>query len=348
MKKRWQQIFGWILGICLLFVYIFYFFDWNKTKQVLAAAQITTIGLAVICFIASYFLKALKWTYILKCQENISWRNGYHTMMVSGLVNYTFPARVGEILRLVLVKKTSDISYSSSTAASLIDNFSLMLFVLIFLLFIPFTDFNLPQWASGFITSFYVFLIISVIIFIMVFVLGIHFSNFFKKWLQRVLASFNIEQAKIDNLLNGRIFNFLEKTIQQCHFSAYTKSSLLMVIFMAFMIVCSDGFSFYFLISAFGLSVTYLQAILATCFFYVVFLLPSPPGRVGTAEMYLILVFSGLFHLPSSIISTAAILWHILVTAIAAILGIFSSISLGLGLKKLLNFCSNAPQDIHD
>lgn len=57
---------------------------------------------------------------------------------------------------------------------------------------------------------------------------------------------------------------------------------------------------------------TWFQETLAACFVNLLFILPTPPGQIGTAEMYPVLIFSWGLGLPSSIISSVAIFWHLL------------------------------------
>ncbi len=336
MKKK-ASFLGLVVGGISLCIFLWYFFDWEEAKLILAQVRIALIGLATFSFITAYCIRALKWTYILRCQENISWGNGYHATMVSSLANFLLPARFGEILRLFIAKKTSHISYASSTAAALVDIFSLMFFILFFLFLSPWAGFKLPPWAGRFTHFFLAFSIISII----VFVVGSRSSNFLKRGLKHFLSSLGLAQVKVDNILKGKIANFLKDTLTQCQVSTFSKLDILVVVLLSVMTICVDAFNFFFLVNAFNLPLTYLQAIMAACFMNVFFFIPSPPGRVGTAEMYPILIFSGVFNLPSNIISAAAVFWHILTTIIIITLGVYSAASIGLKLKTVLNFSAD-------
>ena len=105
---------------------------------------------------------------------------------------------------------------------------------------------------------------------------------------------------------------------------------------LALVAIIIDGGCNYFLLNAFGVPLTYPQALLGACLLNILFFVPSPPGQVGTAEMYPILIFSLGLGLPSEGISTAAILWHGVTVAIIVALGIHSGVSLGLKLRTLL------------
>lgn len=324
---------GLAVGVIMLYIFLRYFFNWEESKRILAQADLSLFFLAAGFFVLSYLLRALKWTYILWCRENISWQNGYHATMVCSMTNFFFPIRFGEVIRLFIAKTSSRVSYSASTAASLVDLFSHMFLVLLVLFVAAISRTDLPEWVSIFVPVFLVFLVGSLIIF----VLGVHFSRFFRKTAENLLSLMGIEADKREMLLSGRIATFINDFLTQCHISSFNRSNIAAILAWSLFIIGNDGLYFQLLISSFGLSISYYQAVMAACFLNVFFFIPSPPGRVGTAEMYPVLIFSGILLLSAKVIATAALAWHITTTGLVALLGLSSMTSLGLQFKTLLN-----------
>jgi uncharacterized membrane protein YbhN (UPF0104 family) len=118
--------------------------------------------------------------------------------------------------------------------------------------------------------------------------------------------------------------------------STFTKVNLIIIVFFSLIVISLDGICFYFIIRAFSLPITWFQGVLAACFMNLMFILPTPPGQIGTAEMYPVLIFSWGLGFPSSVISSMAILWHFLTTTVLIVLGIYSTVTLGIDLFSVV------------
>ena len=70
------------------------------------------------------------------------------------------------------------------------------------------------------------------------------------------------------------------------------------ILILSFMIISIDGLCFMILLDAFSVDISWLQATVAVSIMLVLFLLPTPPGQVGTAEIYPIIIFAmdSVFH----------------------------------------------------
>ena len=331
--KKWWQVLSWFIGAFSLFIFLLYFFEWKTTKNLIATTEVSAVCLSVVFLFFAIFLRAFKWTYILRLKEDLTWRNGYHTIVISILVNFIFPVRFGEFLKLYIIKKISGVSYPSSISATLSDRFSHLLIVLMFLLFTPMAGFELSQWSARFIG----FLVIFVIFLFSFFFWGIRFFEIFERGIKRLLSLFRGDQYNVDDFSKSKLICFFRETLERMNISEFSKWNLFVIVLLSVIIISVDGICYYFIIKAFGVPITWLQGTLAACFMQLMFILPTPPGQVGTAEMYPVLIFSWGLGLPSSIISSAAILWHLLTTAVFVVLGLCSAVSLGVDLRTILD-----------
>lgn len=251
--------------------------------------------------------------------------------MISNMINFIFPIRLGEILKLYIINKVSGITYPTSISATLSDRFSHLLCILIFLLFTPMAGFELSQWSSRFVLFFVIFLILSVCLFIF----GTRLLDVVAKWLRGLLLLLQVDQDRIEDLSEGRLISFCRETLEKIKISGFSKGNLLVIASSSFVIVSLEGICYYFIIRAFGVHITWLQGALAACFMNLMFILPTPPAQVGTAEMYPVLIFSFGLDLSYSIVSSVAILWHVLTSIIFVLLGFCSAVSLGVGLGTI-------------
>jgi len=289
------------------------------------------VCLSIVLFLFTLFLRAIKWTYILKIKEQVSWRNGYHTIMISNMVNFILPVRFGEILKLYVINKVSGTSYSTSVSSTLVDKFSHLLIAMILLLFTPAAGFRFSQWSGKYV----IFLALFVVLLALLFLFGIRCLEILKKGVSSLASSVGIGQRKVEALSKNKFTFFLGETLEKANISEFSKGNIFIIVLTSFIILSLDGACNYFIIRAFGINITWLQGILAACFFNLMFILPTPPVQIGTAEMYPVFIFSWGLGLPSGVISSTAVLWHLLTTLVLLLLGVCSLIFLGVGPRTL-------------
>ena len=331
MKKYWH-ITGWALGAIFLFIFLNYFFDLKTTKQLLKSSKISYICLSVIFYLITLSARASKWTYILKIKDHVRWKSGYHTIMVSNFFSFIFPIRAGELLKLYIIKKVSSISYSSSVSATLNDRFSHLLIIFVFLFFTPIAGFKFSGWSSKFV----IFFILFVVMLVVFYFYGVRFLDRTEMGFHALRAFFIKSEPKYHNPSGNRIIKFFRETLEKSNIYSFTKGNLIIILLLSFIIVSLDGLCFFFFLKAFNLSISWFQSTLAACLLSLMFILPTPPGQVGTAEMYPLLIFSWGLGLSSAAISSAAVLWHLLTSCVLVILGIYSTVALGIGFGDLL------------
>ena len=332
MRRGWKLI-GWSIGAISLYIFFTYFFDFVETKRLLAEARIFPVFLCLLSFLTAIVLRSVKWTFILKIKNRVRWRDGYHTVMISNLINYFFPIRLGEVAKLYLINRAADISYSSSVSAVLLDRFSQLFMTLAFLIFIPLTGFKLFHSSLNMTTI--IFIVIFILLLLSLFFYGTSLLFILQRIGKKVLVFCGVDEERIDAIFRGRIARFFEETMGKIDLYGYAKRDLFVILFFSWVIIWLDGACYYFLLHAFGISISQLETALGACLMNLMFILPTPPGQVGTAEMYPVIIFSWGFGISSVKISLTAVLWHLLSTAVFLVLGICSLSFLDMRLGAL-------------
>lgn len=308
-------------------VFFIEFFDWREVGKHIADASWVGVVAATGCFVAGTFLRAYKWSYVLKLWERPSWRQCIHTMLISNFANYFFPVRVGELFRLYVINKVAMVSYSSSMATTVIDRASSLIIIVFTLAWIPFAGFKMIA-ASGFA----LWLLLFAVLFATTLLFGPRFVGRLKNLIGTSLKIVRLSDAAIDRILYSRFANFIFRAISQCNITALPKRKIFFVLTLSFGVLCMDALANYFLLGAFDLNITPLQALISAGLLNVAFVLPSPPGQVGNAEIIPLAIFSYGLGLSSSLVSPAAVIWHLLTMGITALLGVYSSYAIGVSL----------------
>lgn len=325
--RNFVRNLGVLIGAIFLMVFFIEFFDWREARQHISDANWLDVVAATGCFAAGTFLRAYKWGYVLKLWERPSWRQCIHTMLVSNFANYFFPIRIGEIFRLYVINKVAMVSYSSSMATTVVDRASSLIIIVFVLVWIPFAEFKMIA-ASGFA----LWLLLFAVLFAAAMLFGSRFVGRLKNLIGTSLRIVRFPDAAIDHILCSRFANFIFRAISQCNMMALPKRKVFLVFALSFGVLCMDALANYFLLGAFGLNISPLQALISAGLLNVAFVLPSPPGQVGNAEIIPLAIFSYGLGLSSSLVSSAAVLWHLLTMGITALLGFYSSYAIGISL----------------
>lgn len=256
--------------------------------------------------------------------------------MVSNAINFIFPIRLGEIMKLYIINRIGGITYPCSISAGLIDRFSQLLLTFVFLLFTPIAGFLIFFRYS---TPLFFFIILATLfVFVFAFVFGKQSMNVIEKIIRYFLSLIGVARYSIENFSKNRFMIFLKDVLKKMDLKSFTRSNIVIIIFFSFIITSLDGTCYYLFMKAFGISITWIQATLGACFMLIMFILPTPPIQIGTAEMYPVIIFSFGLGFPSDAVSSVAVLWHLLTSGIFIVLGIISLISLGIRLRVLLKY----------
>jgi len=248
--------------------------------------------------------------------------------MISNMLNFILPVRLGELSKLYIVKRAGSIAYSSSLSATLLDRFSQLLTLMLFILFTPLAGFRFSQW----IAKYTILLCFIFTLTVSIFLFGEKIFSLLTNNLKRLFILIRLDNSKIESVFESKLVNFCHETIRKINIENYSKKHFFLIFLFCFIIVVVDGGCYYFLLIAFSLPINWIQGCLAACFMNLTLILPSPPGLVGSAEMYPIVIFVWGLGLAAGAISTAAVLWHILTISVFVLLGILSTMHLGIDL----------------
>ncbi len=85
------------------------------------ATYLTTINYfwivpSVFIALISFFIRTLRWQYILGAAHTISFWQAFHPMMIGFMLNCILPARIGELARPAILQKKDNIPFSTGLA----------------------------------------------------------------------------------------------------------------------------------------------------------------------------------------------------------------------------------------
>ena len=136
--------------------------------------------------------------------------------------------------------------------------------------------------------------------------------------------------AFLKHKLEAFVIGFVE-TLLLC--ASRPKTLLLAVLLTGIAVVC-DGFYNYFAFWAIGHPISIPDALFGYMLFNLFYILPNPPGQVGSNEMVGLLIFGGLLHVPAESVTAMIVLFHAWSGLLMCVMGMGCLSTLGVTLPS--------------
>lgn len=297
--KFWLGIGVSVFFMALLFRKI----DFNHLWSALVRADYRYILLAVVCTFSSYFLRAVRWHYLLIPEKRIPLSSLYSATIIGYMANNLLPARLGEFVRAFVLAQREGLRtpavFASLVIERLFDGFTVML-ILLFTLFML----RLPQGLSEAETILKTGGVVTFVLYAAV----VAFLFLLKYQTMRTLAWTGVLLKPFPKQLSERIVPLLGSFIggirmssKGGHIAAVLVSSLSVWLFCVIPVdMVLQGFGIH-------LPVTASMFILVLLVFAV--MVPASPGFIGT---YHYACFKGLsaFGIAESTAVSIALVLH--------------------------------------
>jgi uncharacterized protein (TIRG00374 family) len=297
--KFWLGIAVSIFFMALLFRKI----DFNQLWAALVTVDYRYILLAVVCTFVSYFLRAVRWHYLLISEKRIPLSSLYPATIIGYMANNVLPARLGEFVRAYVLAQREGLQtptvFASLVIDRLFDGFTVMLILLFTLLTL-----RLPQGLSEAETVLKTGGVVTFVLYAAV----VAFLFLLKRQTMRTLTWTGVLLKPFPQRLTDRIIPLLGSFISGIrlsskggHIAAILLSSLAVWLFCIIPVdMVLQGFGIH-------LPITASMFILVLLVFAV--MVPASPGFIGT---YHYACFKGLsaFGVPESTAVSIALVLH--------------------------------------
>ena len=278
--KRWQFWVG--LAISLVFMYLaLRGLEFGEFWETLKEANYWWLLPGIGMYFLAVWVRAWRWHYLLRPIKAIPTRTMFPIVAIGYMGNNIYPARAGEILRAVVLKRNEEVPISASLATIIVERVYDGVVMLAFV-FINLAELTRLTGGSGLIGN------ISIQD---VAILGS--GAFFGALLVFLLAAMFPERTeKIVNLLVGRLVpeRFREKVLDVSgRFlggleSLRSPREALMVFLTSVVIWLLETGKYYFVMYAFPFRVSFFALMLMNGIVNLATTIPSAPGYIGTFD----------------------------------------------------------------
>jgi len=276
--KRWQFWVG--VAISLVFLYLaLRGLGLNELGQAFTQANYWWVIPGVAVFFVDVWVRAWRWHYLLKPLKSIPTKDLFPTVTIGYFGNNILPARAGELLRAIVLKKDEGIPISASLATIIIER------VFDGVVMLGFVFVNLPELAlltssSGFIGDIRSLAIVGTVIFIgalLAFLLAAMFP-------ERTLTAIQAVTTRLaPKRFQEKILGFSERFLGGMA-ALRSPYGVLMIFVTTVVIWLLETGKYWFLMHAFPFKVSFFTLMLMNGIVNLATTIPSAPGYVGTFD----------------------------------------------------------------
>jgi uncharacterized protein (TIRG00374 family) len=272
MLKRWQFWLG--VAISVVFLYLaLRGLDLGVVWYHMRTARYWWLLPGVAIYFFGVWARTWRWHYMLRAIKPIPLVRLFPVVCIGYMGNNIFPARIGELLRAYVLKRTEDVAIGSSLATILIerifDGMTMLLFVFVGLPLAPSTPGNWRQF---------------VIVFSLLFFGALGFFFFLAASPHRTQVAYS---WVIDRLLPSRfrepVRGFADRFLEGLYFLRSPRD-VLMIFLTSLVVWLSETMKYWFVMHAFDFEVSFFVLMLMNGVVNLFTTIPSAPGYIGTFD----------------------------------------------------------------
>ncbi len=276
--KRWQFWVGVVISAVFIWLAL-RGLQLNQFWQAVQSANYWWLIPGIAVYFVAVWARAWRWHYLLRPIKSVPTGNMFPITTIGYMGNNIYPARAGEVLRAVVLKREEDVSVSASLATIIMER------IFDGVVMLGFVFVNLPELAkltssSGFVGNIQQVAVVGTGLFfgaLLLFLLAAMFparSSLILGWfIDRLLP------ARMRPRATQLMHRFLDGLA-----SLRSPFSILMVFVTSVVIWLLETGKYWFVMHAFNFSVSFFALMLMNGIVNLATTIPSAPGYIGTFD----------------------------------------------------------------
>ena len=276
--KKWQFWLGLLISIAFIWLSMrgLHLNDfWSTVKKANYFWLIPGIGVYFI----GMWVRAWRWHFLLKPIKEIPTIKVFPITVIGYMGNNIYPARAGEVLRAVLLKRQEDVPVSASFATIIVERIFDGVVMLSFI-FVNLSELAKLTGSSGFVGNIQQVALIGTSIFLGalgVFLLAAMFPQVTAR------TGLWVIELIIPKRLHTTIISIMNKFLDGLA-SLRSPLNVLMVFFTSVIIWLLETGKYWFVMHAFNFNVSFFALMLMNGIVNLATTIPSAPGYIGTFD----------------------------------------------------------------
>ena len=322
-KRRWTRTRGFRLVVSALVSLVCLYLavqgmDVEQTIEELRKSSPTPVLGAVFFLFLSFWIRALRWSYLLLPIKPISSSLLFRSTVIGFMGNYLLPFRAGELMRAVSIGQTENISKASAFGSIILERvfdglvLSLTPFFLLAVL-------DLPRWLLQ---------VNLVLLAIYLIGLSVFLVAARRGWTDTWL---DVVTRMVPEVMRNRL-RCLGKDFVEGIEGITRAGALLPVVYLSLLCWLSHGMYFFLAFQGLNLNLSVWAALVLQAVIALGVILPGTPGYVGNFEYFTVLGLA-LFGINQEAAFAFALVAHVFQFVPVTAVGLFFAFRTGM-LKK--------------
>ena len=266
-------------------------------------AQYLWLVPGVAVYFIGVWVRAWRWHYLLRPLKRVPTRVMFPIVAIGYMGNNIYPARAGEILRAVVLKRREDIPVSASLATIIIERIFDGVVMLAFV-FLNLSELARLTQDSGFLGNIQDLALIGAAAFLgalAVFMLAAMFPTVTQKWVNRILSL-------LPEKWTGRVQPVVERFLTGLEALRSPRDALMVLLTSAIIWLLETG-KYWFVMHAFPFEVNFFALMLMNGIVNLATTIPSAPGYIGTFDAPGIALLKA-YNVPGAIAAGYTLVLH--------------------------------------
>jgi uncharacterized protein (TIRG00374 family) len=328
-KPAVKVIIGALVGLAMLFL-VFRSINIPRTIAILETSLTTPRGVLFACLAAaacltSYAIRGARWRLFVSRIGKVSLARAIQIFYTAVFLNFALPVQGGEVAKSLMLKRVTGIPVSQSLPTVAMDKSLDLMPALVIMAIVPLIGISMDAtlWIIlGAVGS------ILVCVFAVVLLTAWNRTAAIKL-IQKLLS---ILPRRFSDKIEGFAMGLVDSLLA----AASNPKTFIPAILLTCLAVCCDGLFALFAFWTTGLpQMTFWSALFGYTTFNMFTVLPSPPGGVGSNELYGGIVFSGLLGFNRDHVTAMFLFAHPLFAVLMTITALICLRNLGLTISTI-------------
>ena len=284
------------------------------------------VGLALLCgaaFLGAFVVRALRWRCLLIPTCRVSRRRAVAIYQVAIFVNWLLPVRGGELVKCLLLRRSDGVPISRSFATVSMDKAMDLLPAIGLLALVPIVQPRLsrPLWV----------LLLGALAVVTLGAAVVALAAWRRE--QTLALSTRLFGRFLSEGLRRRVEPFIVGFLDTL--AGYLRQPRLILVALAYTLV-AVALDALFCMLAFrtvGVAVTWPVVIYGYTLYNLAYIVPTPPGQIGSNEIIGLLIFSDMFGLDKSAVGGVFLFSHPWTALLMTVSGLACLSAMGLTLR---------------
>jgi len=320
---------GLLIGVGLLFL-VSRFVDFPAAIHVLQQHLTTPRGIILalltgLAALLAYSIRGVRWKLFLNPVGKVSTRKAIQLYLISTFLNFLLPIRGGEVAKALMLKRVARIPVSRSLPTIIIDKSLDLTPALFIIAIVPFLGLRID------IKLWFVLGAVSGLLLAAIFFVAL------AAWKRASAIALLHKMARVlPGSISGKFEGFATGFVDSLLIGARRPKTFMLAIILTCVAMGFDGLFSILAFWTINYSVNFGTVLFGYTVYNMFYILPNPPGQVGSNEVVGLLVFTGLLHLPPDKVLAMFVFSHPFSALLLSATGLSCLSALGLTVSNAL------------